>query len=269
MLRLLKSENPRWWLGIGAVIGLGMMTKSTMAFFAAGHRRGRAAHPGPPLSQEPLAVGRRWPRPAGLPAQPDLADPAQFYLARPTSAPSTPATCRLAARIISSWINLCWGQPLYRPRSGWPGCISISSPAPGRPYRALGWMYVIPLVLFLISQGARVLPGPGLPHAAGCRCGGDARARWLASHALGVGAGQRRDLCRPGRRCCDHAWPVTGGSGQFRLVGFRQAANWDLKEEIGWPELAQTVAQIYHALPAEEKPRAGIFTATTTVKPGH
>jgi 4-amino-4-deoxy-L-arabinose transferase-like glycosyltransferase len=33
---LLKSENPRWWLAIGAVIGLGMMTKYTMVFFAAG-----------------------------------------------------------------------------------------------------------------------------------------------------------------------------------------------------------------------------------------
>src|SRR5512133_612474 len=36
IIRLLKSEDPRWWLGIGAVIGLGMMTKFTMAFFTAG-----------------------------------------------------------------------------------------------------------------------------------------------------------------------------------------------------------------------------------------
>lgn len=36
MVRLLKSENPRWWLGIGAAIGLGMMTKYTMGFFAFG-----------------------------------------------------------------------------------------------------------------------------------------------------------------------------------------------------------------------------------------
>ena len=33
--RLLQSENARWWLGIGAFIGLGLMTKYTMAFFAA------------------------------------------------------------------------------------------------------------------------------------------------------------------------------------------------------------------------------------------
>src|SRR5215510_2780109 len=34
-IRLCGSENPQWWLGIGAAIGLGMMTKYTMAFCVA------------------------------------------------------------------------------------------------------------------------------------------------------------------------------------------------------------------------------------------
>jgi 4-amino-4-deoxy-L-arabinose transferase-like glycosyltransferase len=36
LIRLLKSEDPHWWLGIGAMIGLGMLTKYTMGFFIAG-----------------------------------------------------------------------------------------------------------------------------------------------------------------------------------------------------------------------------------------
>src|SRR4030095_8783316 len=36
VLRLLNSDDPRWWLAIGASIGIGMMTKYTMAFFVAG-----------------------------------------------------------------------------------------------------------------------------------------------------------------------------------------------------------------------------------------
>ena len=36
LIRLLKTDDPRYWLGIGAAIGLGMMTKYTMAFFVAG-----------------------------------------------------------------------------------------------------------------------------------------------------------------------------------------------------------------------------------------
>ena len=33
---LLRSEDQRWWLALGAVVGLGMMTKFTMAFLLAG-----------------------------------------------------------------------------------------------------------------------------------------------------------------------------------------------------------------------------------------
>ncbi|MCE7860654.1 MAG: hypothetical protein DYG86_12825, partial [Chloroflexi bacterium CFX2] len=36
MVRLLATDDPRYWLGIGAGIGLGMMTKYTMAFFVVG-----------------------------------------------------------------------------------------------------------------------------------------------------------------------------------------------------------------------------------------
>src|SRR5947208_742737 len=36
VIRLLKTENARWWLAIGATVGMGLMTKYTMAFYVAG-----------------------------------------------------------------------------------------------------------------------------------------------------------------------------------------------------------------------------------------
>src|SRR5246500_2588680 len=36
VIRLLKTEDPRWWLAIGALIGIGLQTKYTMAFYVAG-----------------------------------------------------------------------------------------------------------------------------------------------------------------------------------------------------------------------------------------
>src|ERR1017187_1233097 len=36
VIRLLKTENPRWWLAIGATMGLGFLTKYAIAFFVAG-----------------------------------------------------------------------------------------------------------------------------------------------------------------------------------------------------------------------------------------
>ena len=36
VIRLLKSDDARWWLAIGTTLGLGMMTKYTMGFFVVG-----------------------------------------------------------------------------------------------------------------------------------------------------------------------------------------------------------------------------------------
>src|SRR5437899_157905 len=36
VVRLLSTDNPRWWIAIGCAIGLGMMAKYTMGFFALG-----------------------------------------------------------------------------------------------------------------------------------------------------------------------------------------------------------------------------------------
>ncbi len=36
VVRLLTTQNPRYWLGIGAAVGFGLMTKYTIAFWVAG-----------------------------------------------------------------------------------------------------------------------------------------------------------------------------------------------------------------------------------------
>ena len=36
VIRLLKTENPRWWLAIGATLGVGFLTKYTMGFYLCG-----------------------------------------------------------------------------------------------------------------------------------------------------------------------------------------------------------------------------------------
>jgi 4-amino-4-deoxy-L-arabinose transferase-like glycosyltransferase len=35
-IRLLRTENPRWWIAIGAAVGLGLETKYGIVFFIAG-----------------------------------------------------------------------------------------------------------------------------------------------------------------------------------------------------------------------------------------
>jgi len=50
---LLKSEDPRWWIAIGGAIGVGMMTKYTMAFSGLGCGGGLASDAESAIPEEP------------------------------------------------------------------------------------------------------------------------------------------------------------------------------------------------------------------------
>ena len=77
-IRLLKSEDQRWWLALGAVVGFGMMTKYTMAFLLAGIVGGI-------VLDRPRSLLNKWlwygaaVAPPDLPSQPHLAGPARFH----------------------------------------------------------------------------------------------------------------------------------------------------------------------------------------------
>src|SRR5215467_754552 len=78
IIRLLKSEDQRWWLALGAVVGLGMMTKYTMAFFLGRHcRRHRADETS--LAAQQMAVVRCCRCHPRLPSQSHLAGPTPFH----------------------------------------------------------------------------------------------------------------------------------------------------------------------------------------------
>jgi hypothetical protein len=134
------------------------------------------------------------------------------------------------------------------------------SPA-GRPYRLLGWLYVVPFVLFLIGQGRSYYLGAAYPplFAAGAvvlegwlrslRAAPARLVRGLTWAALAVGAAVAAALMLP-------IAPV--GSDLWRVSS---SVHDNFVEQIGWPDLVETVAEIYTALPAEERPGAAILTS--------
>lgn len=152
IIRLLKSEKPRWWLGIGAVIGLGMMTKYTMVFYVAGIVAGVL-----------LTKARRY-----------LVSP---WLWGGVAISLLIFVPNLIWQIQHDFISLeflnsiherdvAWGRtdgylvdqltdsahPLTIPF--WIAGLHFYFLAPaGRRFRMLGWMYVVPFVLFLVVQG--------------------------------------------------------------------------------------------------------------------
>jgi hypothetical protein len=131
----------------------------------------------------------------------------------------------------------------------------------GRRHRLLGWMYVIPLILLLVMKGRGYYLAPAYPMliAAGVTLlekwlwslsARRARmVRWATVAAITVGAIAAGALVLP-------VAPVN--SAVWRLAA---EVHDDFKEEIGWPELVETVAGIHAAQPAADRPHVGILTA--------
>jgi len=257
-VRLLNRDDPRWWLGIGAAIGLGMMTKYTMLFLVAG-----------------LVVGV-------------LITSSRRYLRSPWLWAGTAVALliflpNLIWQIQHHFISLDflraihardleWGrannylpEQLYMTTNPftlplWVAGLIFCFFAPaGKRFRPVAWMFVTTFVLLLVSQGRSYYLAPAYPMllAAG--------SAWLESwlHSLS------RRLARP-LEIGVAALLLVGG-----IVGILvvkpiipiNSALWnvfgqisDLKTEmVGWPDLAQQVAAIYHNLPAEEQAKTAIL----------
>jgi 4-amino-4-deoxy-L-arabinose transferase-like glycosyltransferase len=260
MIRLLKSDNPRWWLAIGAVIGLGLMTKYTMSFFVAGIVGGVL------LTGARRFLTSRW-QWAGaalalLIVLPNLIWQAQHDFVSLDFLNSIHDRDIEIGRTEDFFPEqLIVGANIFTLPFWVAGLYFYFFKAEGKRYRPLGWMYVIPLVLFIITQGRSYYLAPAYPMlvVAGVVTWG----RWLAARP----AWQAHVL-----QGITWASLAAGGVifGALLLpVASINSDLWDTAsdihdnfvEQIGWPELAQTVAEIYNTLPAEEQARTGILTA--------
>jgi hypothetical protein len=124
----------------------------------------------------------------------------------------------------------------------------------------LGWMYIIPLVLLLALQGRSYYLAPAYPML--IAAGVVTWEQWLASFAArkirfirGVAWGA---LATGGLLFIPVMLPIAPvNSGLWNLAS---QLHDNFVEEIGWPELTETVTGIYQALPIEEQSRTGVLT---------
>ncbi len=258
VIRLLKSEDARWFLGIGAVMGIGMMTKYTLAFFIAGVVGGvlltrNRRHLTSPWLWGGVAVSL-------LIFLPNLVWQAQHQLVSLTFLSSIHARDVRIGRtggFLSDQLLLQL-NPLALFLAFLGLYFYLGAPA-GQRYRLLGWMYVFPLLLFLATQGRGYYLSPAYPMliAGGAFYGeqrlagmaADRARRWrgIARDTLAVGGVVAVLLVLPLAPVNSAWWNLTS------------SINSDVVEEIGWPELVKTVAGIYAGLPAAEKSQAGIL----------
>jgi hypothetical protein len=256
VIRLLKSEDPRWWMAIGASLGVGLLTKYTICFFIAGILGGMLLSG----ARRFLLSGWFW---SGVGVALLIFVPNFVWQVRHGFI-SVHFLQHIHARDVAhgrahgflrDQFVICtnlFAGPLWI-----AGLIYFLR---DRRYRMLGWMYVIPLALFFFGQGRGYYLAAAYPML----------------FAMGAVAGERwvRSLRRPLRRVAEGAF-FTGlavwglivyalivplaGSGPLRQFALKN--NGDLREEIGWDELVKTVAGIRDSLPAEQRASVGVFTA--------
>jgi len=256
VVRLLKSEDPRWWLAIGGAIGLGMMTKYTMGFFAL------AIAIAVLLTDARRYLKSRWLWfGVGLSILlflPNLIWQAQNHFI------SLDFLKHIHARDIriGRTKNFLPDQ-LELTLFALPLCLAglyfLLFMQAGRRFRMLAWMYIIPFMLFVIAKGRGYYLAAAYPmlYAAGSVWGeqqlANLRRAWASTVRIVAWTALLLD--------------VALAAGFFLPVGRVNSSWWsianklqgDFREELGWEELVETVAQIRDTLPAEDRSRLGIL----------
>jgi hypothetical protein len=256
VLCLLMNEDPRWWLAIGASIGLGMQTKFTMGFFALGIVAGVLFTDARRyLKSKWLWLGVAF---SLLVFLPNFLWQVQHHFisldflkhihARDMRVGRTknflPAQLQLTLFAFPLWLAGLYFY-LFSPKA--------------RRLRMLAWMYLVPLLLFVIAKGRSYYLAAAYPmlYAAGSVWGEQwlrtLRRSWAVPARILVWTALAADvfmviaLALPTAPINSAWWKVSS-----RIQG-------DFREELGWPELVETVAQIRDTLPLEERAHLGVL----------
>jgi len=253
VIRLLKTEDPRWWLAIGAAAGVGLMSKYTMCFFLAGIFGGLLLTParrfltsgwlwaGGALAFVIFLPNLVWEIRHGFVSLHFL----QHIHARDVGEGRAEGFVRNQFRICA---NL-FATPLWI-----AGLVCFFR---DRRYSMLGWMYVIPFVLFVVAKGRFYYLAAAYPML--MAMGAVAGERWVASLSRGWRWALEgvffTGLAVFGLYFAAIIVPFASGGP---LKQFALKNNGDLREEIGWNQLVKSVAEIRDGLPPEEQKSVGV-----------
>jgi 4-amino-4-deoxy-L-arabinose transferase-like glycosyltransferase len=262
LLRLLNTEDMRWWVAIGAVIGLGMMTKYTMAFFVTGLVSGLLVS-GMFEKNIRSQLRSRWLW-AGVVVSLIIFMPNLVWQVRHQFI-SLDFLRHIHARDVGQGRTRGFApEQLYV-------CVSAGL-APlafmglwfflgerGRKYRLLGWMFVLTFILFVVAQARSYYLGPLYP--ALLAGGSVVWERWVETSTrkwafLVQGVTWLLVLSSAVLSFALFTPIATINSALWNTTGKIQD---NFKEEIGWTDLVGTVARVYDSVPASERAGTGII----------
>jgi Dolichyl-phosphate-mannose-protein mannosyltransferase len=255
VIRLLKTENPRWWLAIGAVAGVGLMTKYAILFYIAGILGGFL-----------LTCARR--------------HTLTWYFVGAVALTVLICLPNLLWQAHHHFISYEFLQYIHKRDVGegraqgfvrqqfWLCANLFAAPVwiagliaflLNARYRVLAWMYLIPVALLALNQGRGYYTAGVYPML--LAMGAVAGERWIAP----MKAWLRRALeivffAGAGVLGAYAAAVILPIAASGPLMHFALSHNGDLREEIGWDELVRTVAAIRDSLAPDQRAHLGITT---------
>jgi 4-amino-4-deoxy-L-arabinose transferase-like glycosyltransferase len=246
LVRLLDGADPRWWLGLGLTVGVGLQNKHLIGLFAAAVLIALLATP-----QRKLLVGI-WPwigaATAAVLALPNVLwqlanDLPQLEMARALAGRSDGPVAFVVEQIglLSIVLAVPAGVGLWR---------LLRAPAFKR-WRSIGVMFLLLFGFFLVAGGKSYYLAPMYPVllAAGALwfdgLEGTSRKVMIGASGLGIFIGLFISL------------PLLPPSSMSALD-----ATGELGETVGWPELIDQVVAVYETIPAGERENVAIFTGS-------
>jgi Dolichyl-phosphate-mannose-protein mannosyltransferase len=255
VLRLLNSEDPRWWVGIGAIIGIGLETKYSIIFLIGGILVGIICTPARSYAKS------RWFW-AGIATSLLIFLPNFVWLLRHDlityhflqNIHARDVAQGRAASFLRDQFFLCANPaaiPLWL--AGFAGLLL------NRRYRMLAYIAAVPVAVLWISKGRGYYTAGAYPPLVAM--GAVIAERWL----VWLPPLRRRTLAAAwsivfvvsAGFMCAVVIPIAP-SGPLRE--FALARNGDMREEFGWTELTRKIADIRDTLSPEQRAGLGILT---------
>jgi 4-amino-4-deoxy-L-arabinose transferase-like glycosyltransferase len=251
-VRLLAGADPRWWLAVGAVAGLGLQNKQTILLLGIGLVAG-------------LLLDRRWTvfrspwawAAVGLAVLfwlPNLAWQAAHGFPQITMAGNI-ASEDERAMIVPTQVVL-GGLLLFTVALA--GLWRLLRSADARPWRPIGWAYLIVVALLFASSGKGYYAIGLVPPL--FAAGAISLAGWLDRGHATV-----RRVAFASATVISLAFTAVVTLPILPPATLADSVVPDLYEEsveqIGWPELVATVEDVVRGLPADDRARAVILTA--------
>jgi hypothetical protein len=277
VLRMIKTQNPKLWLAFGAIVGLGMENKYSIAVL------GFALLIGLLLTSQRKLLFTPWLLAGGalsvLIWLPNLLWNVQHHWPFFELMRNVRATGK---DIILSPVEFVWQQILLINPLSFPfwfaGLMYYFFARTAKPYRPFGWAFAITIAFFLLAHGKNYYSVPAYPIV--LAAGAVATEAFLAGASLAAHPRLRTAL-KPAMFVWLFAGmavllpvvlPVLSVPAYLRYqahLPFKVPASEHMHEgvplpqifsdEFGWPEMVATVARVYNSLPPEQRAKTAIY----------